>query len=40
MEYEEEYKKRHNEIWPELKEKLSIAEFMIIPYFLIKKHLL
>ena len=39
MGYEEEYKKRHNEIWPELKEKLSIAGIYDYSIFLDKETL-
>jgi len=35
--YEEEYKKRHDEIWPELKEKLSRAGIYDYSIFLDKK---
>ena len=37
--YEEEYKKRHDEIWPELKEKLSRAGIYDYSIFLDKKTL-
>ena len=37
--YEGEYKKRHNEIWPELKEKLSRAGIYDYSIFLDKKTL-
>ena len=37
--YEEEYKKRHNEIWPELKEKLSRAGIYDYSIFLDKETL-
>ena len=37
--YEEEYKKRHDEIWPELKEKLSRAGIFDYSIFLDKKTL-
>lgn len=37
--YEEEYKKRHNEIWPELKEKLSRAGVYDYSIFLDKETL-
>ena len=39
MGYEEEYKKRHDEIWPELKEKLSRAGIFDYSIFLDKKTL-
>ena len=39
VEYEEEYKKRHNEIWPELKEKLSRAGIYDYSIFLDKETL-
>ncbi len=39
MGYEEEYKKRHDEIWPELKEKLSRAGIYDYSIFLDKKTL-
>ena len=37
--YEEEYKKRHNEIWPELKEELSRAGIYDYSIFLDKETL-
>lgn len=37
--YEEEYKKRHDEIWPELKEKLSRAGIYDYSIFLDKETL-
>ncbi len=37
--HEEEYKKRHNEIWPELKEKLSRAGIYDYSIFLDKETL-
>jgi len=37
--YEEEYRKRHNEIWPELKEKLSRAGIYDYSIFLDKETL-
>jgi L-rhamnose mutarotase len=37
--YEEEYKKRHDEIWPELKEKLSRAGIYDYSIFLNKETL-
>lgn len=39
VEYEEEYKKRHDEIWPELKEKLSRAGIYDYSIFLDKETL-
>jgi hypothetical protein len=35
--FAEEYKKRHDEIWPELKELIKVREFQIMPFFLMRK---
>ncbi|GEM_PF-6381764 len=34
----EEYKKRHDEIWPELSKVHLLPEFLIIQFILMRKH--